>query len=75
MKVNTTLLTGGTGKLGLNIINGLISDGHVVVCCTRDRVEAEKKLGPLVSKIKFIEVNFFKENYWTVIQKFLSQNL
>lgn len=50
------LVTGGTGILGKEIVQGLLSDGHHALIVTRDSKKARSIFGRS-SKISFIELN------------------
>lgn len=55
------LLTGGTGKVGMELISGLVAGGHFVHFTTRNNVNALEKLRSLPiseKKINSIEVDF-----------------
>ncbi|MDZ7737873.1 MAG: SDR family oxidoreductase [Bacteroidales bacterium] len=54
------LLTGATGYIGQRLLPGLISNGHTIVCCVRDKLRFDaSKYGS--SKIEVVEVDFLKE--------------
>lgn len=74
MKTDTVLVTGGTGKIGVSIVKGLIQEGYKVICCTRNKDEALLRFEKTYSSLFFLEVDFFGNQYLEKIQLFLKEN-
>jgi uncharacterized protein YbjT (DUF2867 family) len=55
------LLTGATGYIGKRLLPVLVSEGHQVICCVRDKERFDTS-GSDTSQVKVIEVNFLDEN-------------
>ena len=55
------LLTGATGYIGQRLLPSLITEGHKVVCCVRDKARffPPESLRP---HLEIIEVDFSKPN-------------
>ena len=62
------LLTGATGYIGKRLLLTLLSNGHTVVCCVRDK---QRFISPssLASRVEIIEVDFLDRNSLNVIPK------
>ena len=59
--MKTILITGGTGKVGIEIVRGLITDGFKVICCTRNAALAKTLFeNHEHSEIRFIEVDLLQ---------------
>ena len=55
------LLTGATGYIGKRLLPVLVSQGHQVICCVRDKDRLDIS-GFDSAKVSFVEVNFLDED-------------
>jgi len=55
------LLTGASGYIGRMLLPALLSDGHQVICCVRDKSRFDSK-GYDQARIQLIEVDFLDEH-------------
>jgi len=55
------LLTGATGYIGKRLLPVLLSQGHEVICCVRDKDRFDVS-GFDIQKVGVVEVNFLKED-------------
>ncbi|QSB27954.1 SDR family oxidoreductase [Flavobacterium sp. CLA17] len=58
--MSNVLITGGTGKIGSNLVKSMVADGHTVVFTTTDKNKGELLIGQLFNNknVSYIEVKF-----------------
>lgn len=62
------LLTGATGYIGKRLLPGLVSKGHSIVCCVRDKNRFTPP-SSLINNIEIIEVDFLDDDTLNHIPK------
>ena len=74
-KINTVLLTGGTGKIGGNLIKGLAEQGYQVLFTSRSK-EKIKMIEEQFStkKVKGVQINLENDDFLKVLESFFVEN-